>query len=189
MRAISIAEYLDRSGRSSTGDHIAAPAADQETPPAGAKPEANSTAVSPLILMARKVTAPAALKGEPAHQLRPKSEPSAAREAAPVQDVEALIAEAYERGVRDGRSSAFFESSEVRAKDMAALTEATAAERLAFKREEYARLSAEISNGLAALEECISASVARILTPLIEAGRTEQIIRELRDAILRLGTA
>jgi flagellar biosynthesis/type III secretory pathway protein FliH len=192
MRAISIAEYLSRSGHGLQRERNTERAGENTAGVAESLPTEHKPA-SPLIYLARRVAAPPSTNGESSPHARAdaeggrnRSEASAARETAATQEIDAWLAQAYERGRREGAAAAAAEAAQAHAGELAALTEQAAAERLAFRREEYARLSAEIAAGLEAVEERIGACVARILAPVLEAEKTEQAVRELRDAILRL---
>jgi flagellar biosynthesis/type III secretory pathway protein FliH len=195
VRAISITEYLDRAGRSSAPED--APRANAEALPVKEIADAGRRPAAALIFAARKV---ASLAGDqpagPALQRRSdrsverqNPDSAALQEAAAAKAIEARIAEAYERGLRDGRSTARAEAADAHVQERNALAEQALADQIAFKRDEYARLDEQISDGLAVMEDRVCASVARILRPMLEAHQTEAVIKELRDAIVRLSGA
>ncbi len=107
-------------------------------------------------------------------------------EASPAPDVEARIAEAYERGLRDGSAAARAEDVEALAREQAGQREKAAVERLAFQQNECAQLANMIATGLAEIEERIAGSVARVLAPFLTSEMSKQVIDELCDNIARL---
>jgi hypothetical protein len=111
---------------------------------------------------------------------------SPARESAPTPDVEARINESYERGLRDGAAGARAELAQTRALEVAAERERIEVERIDFHLNEYAQLANVIGAGLIEIEERISASVARILSPFIESQMTRQVIDQLSECIRSL---
>jgi hypothetical protein len=112
------------------------------------------------------------------------------REAAPNPepplDLEARIAEAYERGLRDGAAAARAEDAETVAREEARRQQQTLAERIDFQVNEYGRLADEITNGLARMEDRIAQSVTRILAPLLTSEMTKQVVDALCVDIERL---
>src|SRR5271154_6535909 len=112
------------------------------------------------------------------------------REAAPAPepapDPEARIAEAYERGLRDGAAAARAEDAETVAREEARRQEQTMTERVDFQVNEYGRLADEITKGLTAMEDRIAQSVTRILAPLLTSEMTKQVVAALCVDIDRL---
>jgi hypothetical protein len=112
------------------------------------------------------------------------------REAAPAPepapDLEARIAEAYERGLRDGAAAARAEDAETVAREDARRQERAMTERIDFQVNEYGRLADDITNGLAAMEDRIAQSVTRILAPLLTSEMTKQVVDALCADIDRL---
>ncbi|MGD1017502.1 MAG: hypothetical protein ABR863_13870 [Roseiarcus sp.] len=105
--------------------------------------------------------------------------PSRSRETAPGPDVEARVAEAYDRGLREGAAAARAEDAESQAREQASRQQRELAERLDFQMNEYNRLADAIAAGLDEIEQRIAAAVARILAPLLASELSKQVVDEL----------
>ena len=108
------------------------------------------------------------------------------REEPPAVDIEERLAEAYERGLREGAAAARAEDAESLAREQAAAQRQAQEERTEFQANEFARLADVITAGLGEMEDRVAASVARILAPLLTSEMTKRIVDELRDDIARL---
>lgn len=112
--------------------------------------------------------------------------PSPLRESPPAPDVEARIAEAFDRGFREGLAAARAEDAEAMAQEQARRQEQALAERLDFQQNEYAQFADAIATELAEIEQRIASSVARILAPFLTNELSKRVIDELCDNIARL---
>jgi hypothetical protein len=105
---------------------------------------------------------------------------------APVEDVEARLVEAFERGREEGLAAGRAQSVEALARRTAEEDERADAERLAFQSGEYARLADKVEVGLNEIEERIAASVARILRPYLAQEQSKRVIQALSDSLARI---
>jgi hypothetical protein len=85
----------------------------------------------------------------------------------PAQEIEARIAEAYERGVQDGRVEANAEHAKHQAAQESERESRLQTELEAFRANELAQFAEVISAGLAEIEERIALTAARILKPYL----------------------
>ena len=127
----------------------------------------------------------------PGDRRRPAARASAAdslvaREAAKAEEMAARLADAYARGRDDGRAEASAEAEELRAADRAAAQEQAAAERIAFRLDEYSRLEAALRAGIGEIGEKTGAAVSRILAPFLATQVIKRATDELRENIGRL---
>lgn len=90
-----------------------------------------------------------------------------------------LLADAHERGFREGTAAARVEFEQQRAADAARHEERLVAERRRWSDAEGDRLAAEISAGFRRIETNVAASVARILAPFV----AEQVRRTAVDEL------
>ena len=109
-----------------------------------------------------------------------------AREAAKAEEMAARLADAYARGRDDGRAEASAEAEELRAADRAAAQEQAAAERVAFRLDEYSRLEAALRAGIGEIGQNAGAAVSRILAPFLATQVIKRATDELRENIGRL---
>jgi hypothetical protein len=109
-----------------------------------------------------------------------------ARETAKAEEIAVRLEEAYERGRDEGRAEASAEAAEWRAADRAETDRQLAAERVAFRRGEYARLETTLREGLSEIGETVGAAVARILAQFVEAEMVKRAADELREKVERL---
>jgi len=112
--------------------------------------------------------------------------PSLPRRAPPAPDIEARVAEAYDRGRREGSAAARAEDAETQAREQASRQERMLIERLDFQLNEYAQLADVIAAGLLEIEQQIAAAVARILAPFLTSELSKKVVDELCDNIARL---
>jgi hypothetical protein len=195
MKPIPIAEYLDHIGQMPSGGRqvprggslpfrlrsvAAAETANVAAVPGHAPDEAAANAVKANIEDRRQHK----LAAWPA--ARRENELSRISELTCANDIEARVAEAYERGFRDGELSARAESEERRVKDLTAQQEKNEAELREFQMNECAQLAGLIEGGLIEIEQRIASSVTRILTPFIEERLTRQVVEDLCQEIARL---
>ncbi len=108
------------------------------------------------------------------------------RQTPPAPDVEARIAEAHDRGLREGLAAARAEDAETQAREQADRQQRTLMERLDFQVNEYAQLADAIATGLVEIEQQIAATVARILAPFLTSELSKQVVDELCANIARL---
>lgn len=102
------------------------------------------------------------------------------------EDVEAKIAEAFERGRQEGLATAAAEAAAALARSQIDREETVNAERLAFRANEYGRLADKIEAGLIELEERIATSVARILKPYLKQEHSKRVTQALSDHLTRI---
>ena len=153
------------------------------------KDQAATAPKRPLPLFARDL-APKEARASPA--LRPvfaraqdgdparNSEPPAAHRPT---DHLARIEQAYERGIEEGRRLERLENERRNTEDLVASRERAILERVEFQLNEYANFGSSISAALEALEQRVTASVARILEPIVEERLAEEALSELVTAL------
>ena len=93
--------------------------------------------------------------------------PPAESNPVPAQEIEARIAEAYERGLQDGRVEANAEHARRQAAQEAEYESRLQREFEAFRANELAQFAEVISTSLAEIEERIALTAARILKPYL----------------------
>ncbi len=199
MKPVPISQYLDHVGRAARSE---SPEPRREAPVF--KPRvirAVQDAPRPAPAMARVVreaaTGGRAAQPREERRERPNLENAWAppesvvppRPEPPAVDVEKLVAEAYERGLREGAATARAEDAEILAREQAAMQQRGVESQVDFQANEYARLAEALSTGLAEMEDRIAASVTRILAPLLSAEMTKRIVEDLCDDIARLSSA
>jgi hypothetical protein len=96
------------------------------------------------------------------------------------------IAEAETRGREEGQALVRAELEELIAIERRACEERIAADRDGWMAEQAERLQRTLETGLAELEERISGSVARILTPFLHDAMRERAVAELAGAVRAL---
>jgi flagellar biosynthesis/type III secretory pathway protein FliH len=196
MKPVPISQYLDHIGRVAQAD---SQPSRRETP--AFKPRAirvvhdPEARAAPAMSRVLREAANAARAPQTREERRERAdletgwlarESVSPREEPPAPDVEERIAEAYERGLREGAEAARAEDAESLAREETKLRDRALEERVDFQLNEYARLAEVIANGLAEIEERIAASVTRILAPLLTTEMTKRIIDELGDDVARL---
>ncbi len=196
MKSVPIVQFLDHAGRTQRSESLEPR---RETPafkPRMIRP-AQEPAPRPAPAMARVVREAASGVRSPQPREERRERPNferawtaqdnpPPREEPPAVDVEKLVAEAYERGLREGAAAARAEDTEKLAREEEALQQRAHESQVDFQVNEYARLADSISTGLAEMEDRIAASVARILAPLLSAEMTKHIVDDLCDDIARL---
>jgi hypothetical protein len=103
--------------------------------------------------------------------------------------IEVQIAEAYQRGCRDGVIAARAEAAAIVKREIASLREQAGRAQADFERNAYAKVADAVSTGLQAIEQRIASAVARLIRPLVSHAMAERIIEDLCDQLgrLRLG--
>lgn len=104
----------------------------------------------------------------------------------PAEEMAERLAEATARGREEGRAAAQAEADLAVAAERRRGDELLASERARWSRDEGSRLADLLGAGLSAIEEGIARSAAGILTPFLEAGRRDEVMRELADAVSTL---
>jgi flagellar biosynthesis/type III secretory pathway protein FliH len=131
-----------------------------------------------------RIGAGAAGVGEP-----PKQPPALLKPrvvAAPVEDIEARLHEAVERGRQEGLAAARAEVEAVLTRQQGEFEERAQAERTAFQRQEYAALADQISAGLSEVEARIAEAVAHILRPYLAQEQSKRVIQALSETLGRI---
>lgn len=183
MRPIPIAEYLDR---------ISRPLEENVAPSPPATAEVSAARRSNLSPFPIRQLKPTTERSE--HRLAMSTLRSARAEAAERPsdlEIEARIAEAVERGREQGRTEALAQAEEMMAEERRIRDEQAILSRLEFQLGECAKLGDELASAVAAVEHRISGAVARILAPILEQARLEQVLTALVDSVtkLRVGSA
>ena len=185
MKATPIAQYLSRGDRDGDTGGPAAPRPSLVKP--GPAAGAGFRRSGLLAAVAARADGPEARNAAPSNACEPpRSVFFRPREAAPVVDIEARLAEAYQRGAREGRDAANAEAATARALEQAETQKLAVVERLDFQMNEYAELSEKIANGLIEIESRIADVVARMLQPFVSELVRRQIVSELAENIARL---
>jgi len=196
MKPVPISQYLDHIGRAR---------ADPQSPrrdlfadaPLAARLGADCESRSPLVFNRALLDAAMAARSRSLGERRQAAAadgrssmrallPQRLRETPPAPDFEASVAEAYERGWREGMAAARAENAETRTKEEAERRRRTLAERLDFQVNEYARLADAIEAGLAEIERRIAAAAARVLAPFLTEEVANQVVDELCAHVARL---
>jgi len=200
MKATPIAQYLDRKDRVGA---IEWPSSRREPSPFKPRPKLAApdepTPNAPVFRRSGLLAAVATRTDDPEASASPPSGEAAPprrdsvffrpREAAPVIDIEARLAEAYHRGVQEGLDTAKAEAATARALERAEMQKRAVVERLDFQMNEYAALSETIANGLIEIEGRIADVVARILQPFVTEAVCSQIVDELAENVASLRRA
>jgi len=117
-----------------------------------------------------------------ATNLKPPADPPLA----PVQDIEARIAEAYERGVQDGGAEANAEEEKRRAARETEYESRLHKEIEEFRANELAQFAEAISTSLTEIEERISLAAARIMKPYLHRKQMKLVFDALCEDYARL---
>ncbi|MEP9375409.1 hypothetical protein ABLE91_01750 [Aquabacter sp. CN5-332] len=121
------------------------------------------------------------------HSLRPApsvSSGAAEPPAAPGPDIAELTREAAERGRREGEAAARAEFERLRAEDEVRFAERLEAERATWSEVEAARLAGAMEAAIAEMEAGMAESLARIVSPFLEAGVRERALAELEGLMV-----
>ena len=182
MKPVPIMQYLDHFGRVGQADAPVFAQAPAPTPfkprTLRAVPDPNARASVPLGRALREI----ALPGDdslPAPRPRPRAAPSEA-------EIEERIAEAYERGRRDGAIAARAEEAENIEREVAGARERAMLAQLDFQLNEYAQFADAISTGLQEIERRVAEAVARLVGPLVTRATADRIVEALCDDLARL---
>jgi hypothetical protein len=184
MKPVPIMQYLDHFGR--VGQTEAQPFAPGPAPAPfkprtlRAVPEPPARASFPLSRALREIGAPRDESAPaPAPRPRPRVAPSDA-------EIEARIAEAYERGCREGAAAAHAEEAENIEREVAGERERATLAQLDFQLNEYAQVAETISAGLQEIEHRVAEAVARLVEPLVTRATADRIVEALCDNLARL---
>jgi hypothetical protein len=104
-------------------------------------------------------------------------------------NMDARLMEAFERGWREGRAAALSESHTSIEAEIESCREQEMLARAEFQLDECAKLGAEIGAGLIAIEDRISAGVARILEGMIDKHQTTKAIAALQESLGHMRTS
>lgn len=196
MKATPIAQYLDQKGRSGPVEWPphrreatpfkprASVPSDESAPAASAFRRSGLIAALPARASEAEARAPQSAT-EPETRRR-ESVLFQKREPAPAPDVDARLAEAYQRGRREGLEAGKAEGALARAQDRAEARSQAKAERIEFQANEYAKLAGAIASGFEDVERRIADVVARLLQPFVTEAISNQIVGELVDNIHKL---
>jgi hypothetical protein len=182
MKPVPILQYLDHFGR--VGQTDVQPFAQGPAPTPfkprtlRAVPDPAPRASLPLSLALREIAAPRDGRA-PAPRARPRAPLSEA-------EIEARVAEAYERGRRDGDAAARAEESETLEREIAGERERAMVAQLDFQLNEYSQLAEAVSAGLQEIEQRVAAVVARLIEPLVATATADRIVEALCDNLARL---
>lgn len=182
MKPVPIMQYLDHFGR--VGQADAQPVAQGPAPTLfkprtlRAVPEAASRASLPLSRALREIGPPRD-DSAPAPRPRPRAAPSEA-------EIEARIAEAYDRGRMDGAGAARIEDLETFEREIAGERERATVAQLDFELDEYAKLADVVSTSLQEIEQRVAEAVARLVEPLLARAKADKIVEALCDDLARL---
>jgi len=105
---------------------------------------------------------------------------------AAVEDTDARVHEAFERGRQEGFAAAQAEAEAALAAQRSEMQEREQAERAVFQAREYAQLADQISAGLAEIEARIAEAVAHILRPYLAQEQSKRVIQALSDNLCRI---
>jgi len=180
MKPVPILQYLDHFGR--VGQAETQPVAPPPPAPAPFRPRALHLAPE-----AAPRPAPAVVRALREMTLTNAEAPPAPRRRQPTEaEIEARIAEAYERGRADGAEAARIEDAETFEREIAGERERATVAQLDFELNEYAKLADVVSSGLQEIEQRIAEAVARIVGPLISRAAADKVIDGLCDDLARL---
>lgn len=192
MRPVSIARYLDQVERNAG---IQKPkVADAPALKAVASGDPGLGRPRPLFVRSRPSAADLPRQeSEERNAFAKLAQPARAeppRPAAPAhRDLDAALAQQFERGFQAGRAAGLEESRTRGEEEFARRQEQALMERVEFQMNEYAKFGNKINDGFVEIEERISAAVARLLAPFIEAQLTERVLDELRLAIYQIASS
>jgi hypothetical protein len=180
MKPVPIMQYLDHFGRVGQADALSAAQGPAPFKPRvlRAMPDAAPSASPPLGRALREIGAPRD-ESAPAPRPRPRAAPSE-------EEIEARIAEAYERGRRKGAEDARAEDAETLEQAIAGERERAMVAQLDFQLNEYAQVAETVSAGLQEIEQRVAAVVARLIEPLVARATADRIVEALCDDLARL---
>jgi hypothetical protein len=108
------------------------------------------------------------------------------RPAPPAENLEARLAEAFERGRQEGLATARAETAEAIARVRAEWREKEDAEQTALQVSHGGDLADRIADGLDQIEQRIAATVARILKPYLAEEQSKRVILSLSESLGRI---
>ncbi len=195
MKPLSIADYLDRLGRTASEPAPSRRENSPFRPRSLASPQKGGPVPKPVF--DRMANAGAETQAEEAPRRTPwapKPVPldSAARQSPPAgeqvkpEDLSAKLAEAYSRGREEGLAEGRVEASDRHAAELAAAGEQAETQRQEFHLNEYAELEGALRSGLKQIEDSVGAAAARVLAPFLSQAVVKTAVDELRKAIARL---
>ena len=180
MKPVPILQYLDHFGR--VGQAEVQPIAQSPAPfrprVLRAVPEPAVRAPLPLTRALREI-------GEAREDSAPPPRPRP-RAAASEAEIGARIAEAFERGRREGAAAARAEEAEILEREIAGERERAMVSQLDFQVNEYAHFADAASAALQEIEQRIAETVARIIEPLVARATADRIVEALCDNLARL---
>ena len=182
MKPVPIMQYLDHFGRLGQAD--AQPIAQGPAPTPfkprtlRAVPNPAARPLAPLSRALREI-GPSGDEGAPTPRPRPRAAPSEA-------EIEVRIAEAYERGRRDGAVAARAEEAENIEREVAGERQRAMVSQLDFQLNEYAQVADTVSAGLQEIEQRVAVVVARLIEPLVSRATADRIVEALCDNLARL---
>lgn len=159
MKAIPIAQYLSQLEREPSDSETATPRQGRREP-FPARPRLVTSSTNP----------------------KPPADPPPAL----VQDIEARIAEAYERGVQDGRAGAAAEQEQRQAAQETEYELRLNKEIEAFRANELSQFAEAISTSVTEIEERIALTVARIIKPYLLRRQMKLVFDALCEDYARL---
>lgn len=197
MKPVPISQYLDHIGRVAQADPQSQRREASPFKPRAIRMADDSEPRGPLAfnrVLREAATAARSRAFEEGQEPAVSEERSPSREATPLRsretppalDVEARIAEAFDRGLREGLAAARAEDAETLEQERARQHERALTERLEFQLKEYAQLADVIAAGLVEIEQRIATAVARILAPFLTSELSKQVVDELCNNIARL---
>jgi hypothetical protein len=101
-------------------------------------------------------------------------------------DIDARIEEAFERGRQEGLAAARGECEATLAVERGQWDERETAERLAWQANEYAGFADKVELAMAAIEDELAKSVARILKPFLIEERVKQVTQALSENLSKI---
>jgi hypothetical protein len=127
-------------------------------------------------------------KAEPIHGERPQRESVLlkSRILSSPADMDARVAEAFERGRLEGLTAARGECEAALAVERAQWDVRATAERLDWQANEYAGFAEKIERAMAAIEDELAKSVSRILKPFLVEERIKQVTQALSENLSKI---
>jgi hypothetical protein len=108
------------------------------------------------------------------------------RPAPPTDNIEARLAEAFERGRQEGLGVARAETAEAIARVRAEWVEKEDADQTALQASQGGDLADRIADGLDQIEQRIASTVARILKPYLAQEQSKRVILSLSESLSRI---
>jgi hypothetical protein len=108
------------------------------------------------------------------------------RALAPVEDTDALLREAFERGRQEGLAAGRAETEAALIQQQREMEDQLRIERVAFQAQEYAKLADQISEAMVEVEGRIAEAVAHILRPYLAQEQSKRVIQALSENLGRI---